>query len=146
MGKSHLSPKPDEDDIKDGVPLMKSPLRAPSLKQVAEAAPIETLGWQEDSDLPDFERHEEATNIEVFYDLFFAANLCVYFENRDITTIEQLSNFVAYFTSVLINPIHLLCSVLVWVDAGSYLLTLVAQASLVQLGGSWSFRRQIRHG
>ncbi|KAK4457588.1 hypothetical protein QBC42DRAFT_301019 [Cladorrhinum samala] len=103
MGKSHLSPKPDEDDIKDGVPLMKSPLRAPSLKQVAEAAPIETLGWQEDSDLPDFERHEEATNIEVFYDLFFAANLCVYFENRDITTIEQLSNFVAYFTLLWFN-------------------------------------------
>ncbi|KAK4221408.1 hypothetical protein QBC38DRAFT_550029 [Podospora fimiseda] len=104
--KEHLSPEPDEDEEVESVPLMKSPLRSATLniKQAVVAAPIETLGgWRADQDLPDFERHEEATNIEVFYDLFFAANLCVYFENQDISSLEQFGTFVAYFTLLWFN-------------------------------------------
>ncbi|KAK4160524.1 hypothetical protein QBC43DRAFT_270471 [Cladorrhinum sp. PSN259] len=104
MGNQHLDPEPDDDEV-ESVPLMKSPLRAPTLgiKQAVAAAPIEVLGWRADSDLPDFERHEEATNIEVFYDLFFAANLCVYFENQDISSVEQFATFAAYFTLLWFN-------------------------------------------
>ncbi|KAK3994422.1 hypothetical protein QBC44DRAFT_357302 [Cladorrhinum sp. PSN332] len=103
--KQHLDPEPGDDEEVESVPLMKSPLRAPTLhiKQAAVAAPIETLGWRSDPGLPDFERHEEATNIEVFYDLFFAANLCVYFENQDISSLEQFGTFVAYFTLLWFN-------------------------------------------
>lgn len=38
-----------------------------------------------------------SSTLQVFYDLFFAANLCVFAEVQDITNADQLSNFVVYF-------------------------------------------------
>lgn len=82
------------------------------------------FGYRDASDI-EFQRHNEATAVEVrwafaragtdvrwshivtnffnspilqvFYDLFFAANLCVFAEVQDITNTNQLSSFVVYF-------------------------------------------------
>lgn len=84
------------------------------------------FGYRDASDTNlEFQRHNEATTVEVrwalasagtdvrwshivtnffnspilqvFYDLFFAANLCVFAEVQDITNTNQLSSFVVYF-------------------------------------------------
>jgi len=34
----------------------------------------------------------------VFYDLFFAANLCIFAEVKDVSNMQELGTFVAYFT------------------------------------------------
>ncbi|KAK0671350.1 hypothetical protein QBC41DRAFT_386473, partial [Cercophora samala] len=105
MANEHLAVDLDEDNVV--VPLMKSPVvRVKSFpKEVPSPAGgqgsdlnLESLGWKESvDDQPEFEKHAEATNIEVFYDLFFAAILCVFAEVQDVTTIQQLSSFIAYF-------------------------------------------------
>jgi len=48
-------------------------------------------------DVPEFQKHAEATNSEVFFDLFFAANLTVFSDAHDITDLKVLSGYIAYF-------------------------------------------------
>ncbi|KAK4195345.1 hypothetical protein QBC40DRAFT_316548 [Triangularia verruculosa] len=93
----------------DSVPLMKSPVvrvksfpKEGSTSSPAEgqggATELDSFGWRESADEnPEFEKHAEATNIEVFYDLFFAAILCVFAEVQDVTNLQQLNSFIAYF-------------------------------------------------
>jgi hypothetical protein len=42
-----------------------------------------------DSDAPMFKHHHEATSIELFYDLFFVANLATFTANHEIDTRES---------------------------------------------------------
>ncbi|KAK4639885.1 hypothetical protein QC761_700940 [Podospora bellae-mahoneyi] len=103
MANEHLTVDPDEDNV----PLMKSPVvrvksfpkESPSPADGQGGNPnFESLGWREsDDDHPEFEKHAEATNIEVFYDLFVAAILCVFAEVQDVTNLQQLNSFIAYF-------------------------------------------------
>ncbi|KAK3682838.1 hypothetical protein B0T22DRAFT_445007 [Podospora appendiculata] len=105
---AHLRPE------QENFPLMRSPLmrekgtadvsRVPTPSTTftqtdADEPNLEALGWRDglNPDYPEFERHEEATNIEVFYDLFFAAILCMFAEVQDVTNISQLNTFIAYF-------------------------------------------------
>lgn len=53
---------------------------------------------QEYSDEPEFRKHAEATNSEVFFDLFFAANLTVFSDSHDVTDLKVLSGYIAYFS------------------------------------------------
>ncbi|KAH8912512.1 hypothetical protein BR93DRAFT_933503 [Coniochaeta sp. PMI_546] len=48
-------------------------------------------------DEPEFQRHAEATNSEVFFDLFFAADLTVFSDAHDLTDLTALSGYIAYF-------------------------------------------------
>ncbi|KAK1750424.1 hypothetical protein QBC47DRAFT_310091 [Echria macrotheca] len=95
------------------LPLIVSPLvektQSQSLERVDERQPAEPnltdLGFREgpNYDGPEFERHREATAIEVFYDLFFAANLTVFSESQDITNMEKVTTFIAYFSLLWFN-------------------------------------------
>ncbi len=42
-----------------------------------------------DSDAPMFKHHHEATSIELFYDLFFVANLATFTANHEVDTRES---------------------------------------------------------
>lgn len=48
-------------------------------------------------ELPAFERHEESTAIELFYDLFFVANLTTFSNNHEINTTKTLTSYVGFF-------------------------------------------------
>ncbi|KAH8663550.1 bacterial low temperature requirement A protein-domain-containing protein [Tricladium varicosporioides] len=53
-----------------------------------------------DSDMretPEFRRYEEATNIELFYDLFFVANLTTFTEVTDINSSTALKSYAGFF-------------------------------------------------
>lgn len=46
---------------------------------------------------PEFKRYEEATNIELFYDLFFVANLTTFTDAHEINEIAALKAFAGFF-------------------------------------------------
>lgn len=47
--------------------------------------------------LPEFVKHEESTNIELFYDLFFVANLTTFSEVHDINSRKALTSYMGFF-------------------------------------------------
>lgn len=51
-----------------------------------------------ESSCPDFQRYEEPTVLEIFYDLFFAANYNVFSENQDATDHARFKAYVGYFS------------------------------------------------
>jgi len=46
-------------------------------------------------DTPEFRRYEEATNIELFYDLFFVANLTTFTDAHDINEVPLVFSFLS---------------------------------------------------
>ena len=46
---------------------------------------------------PEFRHHKDATNSELFYDLFFVANLTVFSYIHDVNDITTLAQFVGFF-------------------------------------------------
>ncbi|KAH8591150.1 bacterial low temperature requirement A protein-domain-containing protein [Bisporella sp. PMI_857] len=46
---------------------------------------------------PQFERHDEATNIELFYDLFFVANLTTFTSLHEINEADSLKSYAGFF-------------------------------------------------
>lgn len=47
--------------------------------------------------LPEFQRYEETTNIELFYDLFFVANLTTFGTVHEINSKRTLTSYVGFF-------------------------------------------------
>jgi hypothetical protein len=45
-----------------------------------------------------FERHEESTAIELFYDLFFVANLTTFSNIHKITDVKTLTSYIGFFS------------------------------------------------
>jgi low temperature requirement protein LtrA len=51
----------------------------------------------EENKLPEFQRYEETTNIELFYDLFFVANLTTFGTVHEINSKRTLASYVGFF-------------------------------------------------
>ena len=51
-----------------------------------------------DRSLPPFKRHHESSTIELFYDLFFVANLASFTVNHEIVNADSLKNYIGFFT------------------------------------------------
>ncbi|KAK4551819.1 hypothetical protein LTR86_010905 [Recurvomyces mirabilis] len=49
-------------------------------------------------DHPQFHRHTEATDAELFYDLFFVANLTVFTNVHEVNDHETLAQYVGFFS------------------------------------------------
>lgn len=47
--------------------------------------------------LPEFVRHEESTNIELFYDLFFVANLTTFSLVHEVNSRKTLTSYIGFF-------------------------------------------------
>jgi hypothetical protein len=57
----------------------------------------ERLEVPECRDTPEFQRFQETTNIELFYDLFFVANLTTFTDVLDINDVESLKSYAGFF-------------------------------------------------
>ncbi|KAJ5052123.1 uncharacterized protein L3040_001882 [Drepanopeziza brunnea f. sp. 'multigermtubi'] len=57
----------------------------------------ERLGDAQMRETPEFKRYEEATNIELFYDLFFVANLTTFTDVHEINAIAALKAYAGFF-------------------------------------------------
>lgn len=64
--------------------------------RVANSAPFENQDC-EIHDSPSFHRHAEATTAELFYDLFFVANLTTFTANLEINDNSSLKAYVGFF-------------------------------------------------
>jgi low temperature requirement protein LtrA len=47
---------------------------------------------------PKFKHHRESSTIELFYDLFFVANLATFTANHEIVSADSLKNYIGFFT------------------------------------------------
>ncbi|KAH8812164.1 bacterial low temperature requirement A protein-domain-containing protein [Xylogone sp. PMI_703] len=78
------------------VPLWQSPLGAPKKGASADEAPIET----HDETLfenPQFEHYEQTSNIQLFFDLFFVANLTTFTSQHEINSLNKLGSYIGFF-------------------------------------------------
>jgi hypothetical protein len=66
----------------------------------AEQHDLEALGfrYKQDHDCPEFIKHSTSTTYELFYDLWFVANLEVFSEVHEITDIPKLTGYIGYVT------------------------------------------------
>lgn len=86
----------------DKLRLIRSPLVSGEKDSHSESSSLQQhpqadVQEREYSDVPEFQRHAEATNSEVFFDLFFAADLTVFSDAHDLTDLTALSGYIAYF-------------------------------------------------
>ncbi|MFI5420433.1 MAG: low temperature requirement protein A [Nitrososphaerales archaeon] len=51
-----------------------------------------------DPDLPPFKHRHESSTVELFYDLFFVANLATFTANHEIVDADSLKNYIGFFT------------------------------------------------
>ncbi|KAF4994447.1 hypothetical protein FGRMN_5777 [Fusarium graminum] len=104
--KSHSS----EVVITQKLTLLRSPLVADSEYGIdarstkRTTAPDLTLfGNRYEDDCPQFQKHEDASLLELFYDLFFAANYTVFCETQGVNSHERFKAYVGYFSILWIT-------------------------------------------
>ena len=56
------------------------------------------LPHRHDRSLPPFKHHHESSTVELFYDLFFVANLATFTANHEIVNADSLKNYIGFFT------------------------------------------------
>ncbi|KAF4450896.1 hypothetical protein F53441_6035 [Fusarium austroafricanum] len=85
--------------------LIKSPLVASSDSSISRppterhTGPDLTLfGNRYEDDCPQFKKHEDASLLELFYDLFFAANYTVFCETQGVNSHARFKAYVGYFS------------------------------------------------
>ena len=68
-----------------------------------EKRDLEALGfrYRHDHDCPEFVKHSSSTNYELFYDLWFVANLEVFSNLHEITDVPKLTGYIGYVTYVV---------------------------------------------
>lgn len=64
---------------------------------VVEDAHQERLDEEQMRSTPEFKRYEETTNIELFYDLFFIANLTTFTSTHETNEVPALKSYAAFF-------------------------------------------------
>ncbi|KXT17759.1 hypothetical protein AC579_3643 [Pseudocercospora musae] len=90
------------------LPFFKSPLmarehsRTPSNTEDNKIAVVKPYLEEESDDRafhdhPQFHRHAEATNAELFYDLFFVANLTVFTNVHEVNDSDTLKQYIGFF-------------------------------------------------
>jgi hypothetical protein len=69
-------------------------LRTREIEGQEDYLPVEGTNYDR---LPEFQRYAETTNIELFYDLFFVANLTTFSEIHEINDSQALSAYIGFF-------------------------------------------------
>ncbi|QPC79571.1 hypothetical protein HYE68_010323 [Fusarium pseudograminearum] len=67
------------------------------------APDMSLFGNRYDDDCPQFQKHEDASLLELFYDLFFAANYTVFCETQGVNSPDRFKAYVGYFTVLWIT-------------------------------------------
>jgi low temperature requirement protein LtrA len=100
-----FSPKPNRSSpIHKHTPWFASPLESttsPPSENVLRNhifAADSTRSGPRDPRLPPFKHHHESSTIELFYDLFFVANLATFTTNHEIVDGRSLENYIGFFT------------------------------------------------
>lgn len=84
--ESHTYASAHSSDIEDGKPKATDPNHVPFQNSDCEL-----------HDSPAYHRHAEATTAELFYDLFFVANLTTFTSNLEINDRDSLTAYIGFF-------------------------------------------------
>ncbi|KAI5460667.1 hypothetical protein BGZ63DRAFT_357982 [Mariannaea sp. PMI_226] len=96
----------EDAEVSEKLRLLKSPVvvrqrtdSLPPANRDPNAAPDLTLfGDRFDADTPEFRKHEDASLLELFFDLLFAANFSVFAQNQGVNNHERFKAYVGYFS------------------------------------------------
>ncbi|EFY92981.1 hypothetical protein MAC_00764 [Metarhizium acridum CQMa 102] len=77
--------------------LIKSPL-VMSNDKFPDEPNLSAFGDRYRDDAPEFQRHEQANMLEIFFDLFFAASYTVFSKNQSVTSSSRIAGYIGYFT------------------------------------------------
>ncbi|KAI5463819.1 hypothetical protein BGZ63DRAFT_354066 [Mariannaea sp. PMI_226] len=96
----------EDAEASEKLKLLKSPVitnqrteSLPLTNRDPSAAPDLTLfGDRFDQDTPAFRKHEDASLLELFFDLLFAANFSVFAQNQGVNNHERFKAYVGYFS------------------------------------------------
>ena len=69
-------------------------LRTHEVEAIPNYEPVEGVDYRA---VPEFKKRTETTNIELFYDLFFVANLTAFSTNHEINDTKTLTSYVGFF-------------------------------------------------
>ncbi|KAK2589928.1 hypothetical protein QQS21_012391 [Conoideocrella luteorostrata] len=85
--------------VRERLKLFKSPIDVYASNTKHDSAEeLHATGHAEHrDDIPRLRRYEEPTLLEIFYDLFFAANYTVFSENREVTNHSNFKAYIGYF-------------------------------------------------
>ncbi|CAI7615088.1 unnamed protein product [Penicillium pancosmium] len=82
-----------------GLPLLRSPLSKPSERLGETVEGVADVTTQDETlfENPQFEHYEATSNIQLFFDLFFVANLTSFTNVHEINSSEKLASYVGFF-------------------------------------------------
>ncbi|EEU40210.1 uncharacterized protein NECHADRAFT_33885 [Fusarium vanettenii 77-13-4] len=91
--------------------LLKSPLIAEDRSDTITLAPtkqatapdLSLFGNRFEADCPQFQKHEDASLLELFFDLFFAANYTVFSQTQGVNSHDRFKAYVGYFSVLWIT-------------------------------------------
>jgi len=69
-------------------------LRTHEVEAIENYEPVEGVDYRA---VPEFKKRTETTNIELFYDLFFVANLTAFSGNHEINDTKTLTSYIGFF-------------------------------------------------
>ncbi|CAD6443795.1 2a9b570c-7041-41a4-adcf-290909a1c915 [Sclerotinia trifoliorum] len=78
---------------------------------------------------PEFRRYEETTNMELFYDLFFVANLTTFNDVHDVNEIDALKSYAGFFCILWF----------LWLQVSLYDVRFVTDSVLERIGKACQF-------
>ncbi|KAH7160951.1 hypothetical protein EDB81DRAFT_332783 [Dactylonectria macrodidyma] len=100
---SETLPTPEQVSANEKLQLLKSPVlidRSDSLPLTAReggAPDLSLFGDRFDHDTPQFQKHEDASLLELFFDLLFAANYTVFSQTQGVNSPDRFRAYVGYF-------------------------------------------------
>ena len=92
---SPLEAQPDAPQSGHGTPPQSEHAKEPTAHHKAIDFHLPHL---HDRSLPPFKHHHESSTVELFYDLFFVANLATFTVNHEIVDANSLKNYIGFFT------------------------------------------------
>ncbi|XMA16151.1 hypothetical protein WAI453_008942 [Rhynchosporium graminicola] len=98
-----------------------------AMPSIFDAQPEKITDRIEDEQMretPEFKRYEDATNIELFYDLFFVANLTTFTEVHEINAVAALKAYAGFFCILWF----------LWVQVGLFDVRFVQDSILERIG------------
>ncbi|KAL7905093.1 hypothetical protein GGI35DRAFT_489308 [Trichoderma velutinum] len=85
-------------EVREKLRLMKSPVvESETSERGAEMPNLSDFGDRYTDNSIQFMRHEEAGTLEIFTDLFFAANYAVFSKTQSVTSHERVGSYIGYF-------------------------------------------------
>ncbi|KAL6792179.1 hypothetical protein GGI42DRAFT_364747 [Trichoderma sp. SZMC 28013] len=85
-------------EVREKLRLMKSPVvESETSERGVEMPNLSDFGDRYTDNSIQFMRHEEAGTLEIFTDLFFAANYAVFSKTQSVTSHERVASYIGYF-------------------------------------------------